>query len=137
MTQSLLFLQLHKNCVYHISASIMASSSGKTTCYGSYGSKYAVVPGALPCNPQAEVSTCCGFTETCYSNGLCAPGPGLPNWGPNPYYTGYCTDRSWSNGTACPSVCNNQPSGEFRRSTCALCRSLFMMPCVWLTGIIS
>ena len=97
-------------------ASIMATSSSNKTCYGS---NEAVAIDSIPCNPQAEVSTCCRFTNTCYSNSLCGPGPGLPN-GKTPYYTGECTDRSWPNSTACPSICNNQPGGEFRRLTYAL-----------------
>ena len=100
------------------SASIMATSSGKLTCYGTNG---AVESGAIPCDSQAKISTCCPYTDICYSNGLCAIGPGQPtNGGQTPYYTGFCTDRTWSNGTTCPSICNNQPGGEFRHSTCAL-----------------
>ena len=130
-----LYLHLTKRCTFsglirslyyidfpprmHIdnSVSIMAASSSKRTCYGS---DEAVFSGAIPCNPQAEVSNCCLFTDICYSNGLCAPGPGQTNWGPTPYYTGYCTDRSWSNGTACPHICNNQAGCEFHRSRCTL-----------------
>ena len=95
----------------------MTTLSSNETCYSSSD---AVATGAVPCNPQAESSTCCMPTDICYSNGLCAPGPGLPNGGDTPYYTGSCTDRSWSNDTDCPSICNNQPGCEFRHSTRAL-----------------
>ena len=100
-----------------ISVSIMASPSSEWTCYNS---DKEISAGAIPCNPQAEISNCCGFTDICYSNGLCAPGPGLNDADATPYFTGYCTDRTWSNATACPQICNNQVGCEFHHFRCTL-----------------
>lgn len=50
---------------------------------------------------SSQASTCCTEGEICMSNGLCIGGTnGLP-------YRGGCTDKNWSNTTACPDWCND------------------------------
>ena len=65
---------------------------------------------ALPCNPNADVSACCDEGNLCLSNGLCQPNSTQPNGGLTPFYTGYCTDSSWSS-SQCLNICNNNPAG--------------------------
>ncbi|GAW22810.1 hypothetical protein ANO14919_123530 [Xylariales sp. No.14919] len=55
--------------------------------------------GDSPCNPDAEVSACCGSSSdsTCLSNSLCEDGSGR-------VIRGSCSDQSWSD-PACPRYC--------------------------------
>lgn len=68
-------------------------------------------PQFHPCNPSASASNCCLSDWTCLSNGLCELGD---NNEPVPQlYTGFCTDPSWGNRTACPKICENNVTGTY------------------------
>ena len=74
-----------------------SSGSNSATCYFPAGN---IAYGNVPCNPDAEVSTCCGDASHCLANGLCAVGDtsdglgGFLNSGVE-FARGSCTDPSW------------------------------------------
>ena len=61
-------------------------------CYNPYG----VIFPDFPCDPGANVSTCCGSGGTCETNFYCDTG--IPKGGKT---VGSCTDKTWQN-PACP-----------------------------------
>ncbi|KAJ8113885.1 hypothetical protein OPT61_g4091 [Boeremia exigua] len=71
-----------------------------TTCYYPNGSRNS--GGA--CNANAEVSSCCGPTFVCLSNGLCQPGPDSQRTYAYNFYRSGCTDATF-NSTSCPRFC--------------------------------
>ena len=76
------------------------SIASNTTCY---------FPGGLeskgsPCNPTANVSTCCGPGFVCLGNRLCAPGPNNRKTYHYKFYRSSCTDSTWKS-SACPNFC--------------------------------
>ena len=70
-------------------------------CYFPAGN---VAYGNVPCDPNAEVSICCGDREHCLANGLCAVGDtsdglgGFLNSGVE-FARGSCTDPTWEDPT--------------------------------------
>ncbi|KAJ4988661.1 hypothetical protein SVAN01_05794 [Stagonosporopsis vannaccii] len=79
-----------------VSRNAVASS----TCYYPNGVKN----NGGACNADAEVSTCCGPTFVCLSNGLCQPGPDSKRTYAYNYYRSGCTDATF-NSTSCPHIC--------------------------------
>ena len=63
----------------------------------------------LPCYPEAEVSPCCLQGDSCLSNGLCQSSA---NGTLTPYFTGQCTDFTWSSPSVCPEICNNNKTRQ-------------------------
>ena len=61
------------------------------------------------CDPEAEVSVCCGFGFTCLSNGLCETYNKTTSW--TGFWTGGCTDVTWTS-SACPKICNNDKNRQ-------------------------
>lgn len=82
---------------YYEGDSDYSSDSNSATCYFPSGD---VAFGNVPCNPDAEVSTCCGDASSCLANGLCAVGDtsdglgGFLNSGVE-FARGACTDPTW------------------------------------------
>jgi hypothetical protein len=72
---------------------------GASQCYFPSGSKSSDVP----CDPDADVSMCCGSRDACLSSGLCL----IPGTGPDEgigFARGSCTDQSWDSAI-CPQRC--------------------------------
>jgi hypothetical protein len=57
----------------------------------------------IPCDPDAEVSMCCGSTSLCLSSGLCRDQITGPDDGIS-YARGTCTDQDWASDV-CPQQC--------------------------------
>lgn len=74
-------------------------------CYGTPGKEEK---GDLPCNPFADVSTCCGKGWACLGNGLCRSTtiPAL-NILAGIDFIGSCTDSSWGS-EKCLKSCENE-----------------------------
>ena len=53
------------------------------------------VSGDFPCNPDADISSCCSSGNVCSSNLYCVSASNQQN------YVGTCTDKTWSS-SACP-----------------------------------
>lgn len=63
----------------------------------------------VPCDPKAEVSSCCVLGDICLSNGLCrATRPGVLT----PYFTGLCTDYLWNAPSTCLEICNHNTTRQ-------------------------
>ncbi|KAI0468270.1 hypothetical protein F4859DRAFT_491027 [Xylaria cf. heliscus] len=79
-------------CLIHFRLVDAAASK----CYYPDGS---AATGDSPCNPNADVSACCGSSSdsTCLNNNLCEDGKGR-------VIRGSCSDQSWSD-PACPRYC--------------------------------
>lgn len=70
-----------------------------TTCYDSTGA----VTDNVPCNPDADVSVCCGANQygiACLDNKLCQGWDGQ-------VFRGTCTDKTWKSPD-CPQFCKGQ-----------------------------
>jgi len=76
------------------------SVASNTTCYFPDG----LESKGSPCNPTANVSTCCGPGFVCLSNGLCTPGPNDRKTYDYKFYRSSCTDSTWKS-SACPNFC--------------------------------
>ena len=76
------------------------SIASNTTCYYPDG----LESKGSPCNPTADVSTCCGPGFVCLSNGLCTPGPNDRKTYDYKFYRSSCTDPTWKS-SACPNFC--------------------------------
>ena len=76
------------------------SIASNTTCYFPDG----LQSKGSPCNPTANVSTCCGPGFVCLGNGLCAPGPNDRKTYDYKFYRSSCTDSTWKS-SACPNFC--------------------------------
>lgn len=72
---------------------------GASQCYYPSGSKSSDVP----CDPDAEVSMCCGSRDACLSSGLCRIDGTGANVGIS-YARGTCTDQTWGS-PICPQRC--------------------------------
>lgn len=60
----------------------------------------------VPCSVNANTSTCCVKGDLCLSTGVCfGPRGGQP-------YRAACTDKTWSNKSACPDLCTNSESSQ-------------------------
>ena len=70
--------------------SVSAQSFQLKSCFRWDGS----ASNNIPCNPEANVSACCGQGSTCRTNIFCENSSGLK-------IVGECTDRSWAD-PACP-----------------------------------
>ncbi|KFZ07987.1 hypothetical protein V502_09629 [Pseudogymnoascus sp. VKM F-4520 (FW-2644)] len=81
-----------------------------TICYDTTGlqsEKY------YPCEPDAEVSSCCSPGDICFSNGLCAPSPASKASHPKdfyvtPFYWNSCSDPTYKD-PKCFSACFTEP----------------------------
>ena len=62
-----------------------------------------------PCDPKAEVSSCCLFGDSCLSNGLCKSSR---QSGLELFYTGFCTDYFWNTPSTCPEVCDHNKTRQ-------------------------
>ncbi|KAF2115078.1 hypothetical protein BDV96DRAFT_600213 [Lophiotrema nucula] len=78
----------------------VAFAASNSTCYYPAGLENR----GIPCNPDAEVSSCCGPGFVCLSNGLCTPGKDDKKTYRYKYYRSGCTDPTW-NSTDCPQYC--------------------------------
>ena len=76
------------------------SIASNTTCYYPDG----LESKGSPCNPTANVSTCCGPGFVCLGNGLCTPGPNDRKTYDYKFYRSSCTDSTWKS-SACPNFC--------------------------------
>ncbi|OCL01450.1 hypothetical protein AOQ84DRAFT_6704 [Glonium stellatum] len=76
------------------------SAASNTTCYYPDG----LESKGLPCNPTADVSTCCGPGFICLGNDLCTPGPNDRKTYDYKFYRSSCTDATWKS-SACPNFC--------------------------------
>lgn len=85
-----------------------AVAATNSTCYFPDGKE----SNGGVCNPNAEVSACCGPTFICLSNGLCKPGPDSKKTYAYNFYRSACTDASF-NSTSCPQFCTD---GMFSRT---------------------
>ena len=69
------------------------------TCFSQLKACYQATDGELagdfPCNPDANVSSCCASGNICSSNLYCISAGNQQN------YVGTCTDKTWSS-PACP-----------------------------------
>lgn len=74
--------------------------AANSTCYYPNGEKN----NGGACNSNAEVSSCCGPTFVCLSNGLCQPGPDSKRTYSYNFYRSGCTDATF-NSTSCPRFC--------------------------------
>lgn len=83
----LCFIALFFGSLLHVAS---AQSIQLKPCYGWDGSS----SNNFPCNPEANVSACCGGGSMCMTNIYCKNPSGL-------LVVGACTDRSW-NDPACP-----------------------------------
>ena len=59
-----------------------------------------------PCDPEAEVSSCCHLGFICLSNGLCEPSVNASQY-VTPYFSSTCTDYSWNSPSVCVGMCEN------------------------------
>lgn len=57
----------------------------------------------VPCDPDAEVSMCCGSASLCLLSGLCRDRSTGPDDGIS-YARGTCTDQGWASAV-CPQQC--------------------------------
>lgn len=80
-------------------------AAGLATCYMLNGEVDAEM---RPCDPSAEVSTCCRPTDLCLSNGLCLGGGGN-----NGYSQQGCTSSSWD--SPCHIYCSKSISMRTRQ----------------------
>ncbi|KAL9081481.1 MAG: hypothetical protein Q9157_000039 [Trypethelium eluteriae] len=86
-------------------------SSDSATCYFPAGN---IAYGNVPCNPDGEVSTCCGDVSKCLANGLCAVGDtsdglgGFLNSGVE-FARGGCTDPTWQDPACFQHCLSSQP----------------------------
>ena len=62
-----------------------------------------------PCNPEAEVSSCCWLKDTCLSNGICKTSNDTAG---TPYFTGLCTDYSWNSPSECLEICDHNKTRQ-------------------------
>lgn len=60
----------------------------------------------VPCDPKAEVSSCCTPGFICLSNGLCEPSVNGSQY-LTPYFSSTCTDYSWNSPSVCVGMCEN------------------------------
>jgi hypothetical protein len=79
-----------------------AAAATNSTCYFPNGKE----SNGGVCNPNAEVSACCGPTFICLSNGLCKPGPDSKKTYSYNFYRSACTDASF-NSSSCPRFCTD------------------------------
>ena len=93
----LLYLSL---LIYFGTTWVVTAASNNGICYDID----EVQTSNLACDPQAEVSVCCGVGFTCLSNGLCETYNQTDSW--TGFWTGGCTDVTW-NSSACLKICNN------------------------------
>lgn len=78
------------------------AAATNSTCYYPNGKEN----NGGACNPNAEVSACCGPTFVCLSNGLCKPGPDSKKTYAYNFYRSGCTDATF-NSTSCPQFCTD------------------------------
>ncbi len=98
--RSLLFVSL----ILYLTAWVVKAAPNNGICYNA---DQIQVDSWLPCDPEADVSSCCGFSTICLSNGLCEPS-GNQSQNTTPYlFTSLCTDYSWDSPSTCPKICNN------------------------------
>ncbi|KAI9690725.1 MAG: hypothetical protein M1820_009856 [Bogoriella megaspora] len=88
-------------------------SSTDQTCYFPSGD---IAGGNVPCNPDAEVSTCCGDRSSCLANGLCLVGDTSDGLGATlntgvEFARGACTDPTWQD-PACFQHCLRSRPGS-------------------------
>ncbi len=81
-----------------IFTSTVLTLAGSSQCYYPDGS---VSQGDAPCEPDQDVSWCCGATYECTSNQLCA----VFFDGAWEFNRGTCTDSTWSDDN-CPRFCD-------------------------------
>lgn len=62
--------------------------------------------GNMPCDPKAEVSSCCTPGFICLSNGLCEPSVNQSQY-VTPYFSSTCTDYTWNSPSVCVGMCEN------------------------------
>lgn len=81
-----------------------AQISGVKPCYAADGG----ASPDFPCNPEADVSACCGGGWRCRTNLFCEATDGVD-------VRGTCTDRNWanSNNPACPFPLSTRPCDPF------------------------
>ena len=72
---------------------------GASQCYYPSGTK----SNDVPCDPNAEVSMCCGSVDACLSSGLCRIDGTGASQGIS-YARGTCTDKTWGS-PICPQRC--------------------------------
>lgn len=87
----------------YISTSLLfhsAFAQNNATCHYPDG----VANNGSPCDPDADVSMCCGPTFVCISNGLCKVGRDTTRGYNYEYYRSGCTDATW-NSSSCPQFC--------------------------------
>ena len=65
-----------------------SSPSSALSCYDATGNQN---DGMGLCNPGASVSVCCGWTDICYSNGLCRT---TKNGTVTAFFNNGCTDSA-------------------------------------------
>ena len=93
-------LRLFSLCAY-----LAPLTSTANTCYWPLGG----VSGAVPCDPNAEVSLCCGSQSACLTNGICQHDD--TNTTGITYSRGSCTDKTWTS-SICPQHCQISKSGR-------------------------
>ena len=102
--QSPLFISL----IVFLTARVVKAAPNNGKCYNA---NQIQVGSALPCDPEAEVSSCCYFGYICLSNGLCEPNGNLSQYD-TPYFTSFCTDYSWNSPSTCLEICNNNKTRQ-------------------------